>query len=101
MSFFKLNYLSMKRSKIYIVLSLLCVALVMGGCVKKAVDNLFDCTTAASELSTAEYNYEDDATAANCEAYHEAIRKYLDECDDVNADVRADYEDELEEDCSK
>ncbi len=90
----------MKRTKIYIVLVLICTIFLINGCSKKekTADNCATLSTAASDALTA---YSANPNSTTCEAFVQAINNYYQGCDLIPASVKQSYDVWLQQvDCS-
>jgi hypothetical protein len=83
----------MKKFSITLLLGLASLVFVMNGCKK------VNCTELATEISNTALEYITNPSTANCEAYGDAIREYIDKCTISN---KAYYDNILDDlDCGK
>jgi hypothetical protein len=83
----------MKKFSISLLLVLASLVFVVNGCKK------VNCTDLAQKVTDTALDYAMDPTTANCQAYADAIRKYIDKCTVAN---RAYYDAMLEDlNCGK
>ena len=83
----------MKKFSISLLLGLAGLVFVVNGCRK------VNCTELATEVTNTAYEYAFNPTTANCEAYADAVREYVDKCTPADRGYYDDILDDL--DCGK